>query len=170
MVAIRAGIPGGLVKLNKAKKYNNKVAIVPLTIRLLSEFYKRMRPEDMAECLAGPDSRNFLDIPISDLVECGAQALVYDNNLILGIGGVHKGCIWLLCTTHVEKHKVAFLRYMKTLIPILRKYWKEPLYNHAWERNKLHIAWLKSLDAKFYKRQDGFLYFYWLPITSYRKE
>ena len=127
----------------------------------------------MAECLAGPDSRNFLDVPISELVEAGTMALVYnnDNNKdkveeVLGIGGVYKDCIWMLCTTHVENHKIAFLRYMRALIPIIRRTNRNPTYNHVWKFNKLHVDWLKSLDAKFYKERNGFLFFYWPPLSK----
>lgn len=146
---------------------NNHITIVPLTVRLLADFSNHMRPEDMAECLAGPDGRNFLDVPISELTEAGTMALVYGkNNIVLGIGGVYKDCIWMLCTTHVEKHKISFLRYMRELIPIIRRTNKNPTYNHVWKFNKLHIDWLKSLNAKFYKEYEGFLYFYWLPLDK----
>lgn len=142
--------------------YHNRISIVPTTIRHLAELYRNIRPEDVAECLLSDDRGNVLDDTIELLTSVGTNSLIYTDEkgkkILLGIGSAYDNTLWFIGTKAVEKHSIAFLRYMKELIPCLLDTYKI-LGNKVWNKNYLHIRWLKWMGAKFIDSDENFLYF-----------
>lgn len=77
-----------------------------------------------------------------------------NTNRIYGMGGVSPTpsgtfpIVWLLCTNEVEKHPVAFLRFVKSY----NDKWTQKYMvttNWVWLGNDLHVKWLKWMGAIF---------------------
>lgn len=140
------------------------MSLVPPTIRILADFYNNIRPEDLEECLVS-DGISPLDYPSVDLLcKAGTMAVMYDNTECLGLCGVSNGCIWMLMTTHVYKHKIQFLRYSKEVVKNIRKSIKYPVVNKVWKQNKLHIDWLKWVGAELTPYDDNFELLVFYPL------
>lgn len=77
-----------------------------------------------------------------------------NTNRIYGMGGVSPTAIgtfpivWLLCTNEVEKHPVAFLRFVKSYNDAWTDKYKVTT-NWVWTGNELHVKWLKWMGAIF---------------------
>ena len=82
------------------------------------------------------------------------------NGVLLGIGGWYKEMLdwglysqgvvgWMLLTTAVEDHKIAFLRWSKWLVKCLLEEYSY-ITNTAYIENTLHIRYLEFLGASFH--------------------
>lgn len=82
------------------------------------------------------------------------------DGVLLGIGGWYKEMLdldlyssgvigWMLLTTAVEDHKIAFLRWSKWLVKCLLEEYPY-IANTAYIGNTLHIRYLEFLGASFH--------------------
>lgn len=138
-----------------------KLHIEPTTIKHLLDFLQNVRPLDIQE--AELEGIKFTDLPLSEFDNC--QSLVDEDDNVFVIGGVVAdmdgyGMVWMLCTTRVEQHKIAFLRYTKKLLKSTLGYYTR-IGNKAWVENKLHIDWLTWMGADWCEKTDDprFRYF-----------
>ena len=126
---------------------------------------ERLRPADAAEVYAAagvsPLSALVEGFETSDELVVGAD----EQNRPVLMGGVgagdepNAGCVWMLATTDIEKHKVSFLRGCRAWVEEWNK--KYPvLFNCVDERNELHIKWLRWLGFTFIRRH---------PLWGYEK-
>jgi len=138
----------------------------PATLHDCHYMAERLRPADAAEVYAAAGAS-----PLSALVE-GFETSeepmvgVTDDDTPVCMGGVGAvegdplaGCVWMLATTDIEKHKMSFLRRSKPWVEEWNK--KYPvLFNCVDERNELHIKWLRWLGFTFIRRH---------PLWGYEK-
>ena len=87
------------------------------------------------------------------------MCLINEKGEVLAIGGVHEEQMWLLGTTLIEKHKMAFLRYTKELILGDLMKVNERMYNITWKTNHLHSKWLKWLGCQVVEENEEFMLF-----------
>lgn len=128
----------------------------PATYNDVFYMSERLRKADAREVYAASGASPFEALESGFLgtgdVVVGADE---DNNPVCmgGVVRVHPmaGCVWMLGTTDLEKHKLSFLRRSKPFIDEWHK--KFPvLYNCVDERNQLHIKWLQWLGFVFIRR------------------
>lgn len=114
---------------------------------MLADFYQHARPLDILEVKYGI-GREFGDCLPEEMGE--ALALVDEQDNVYAIGAYTYGDVFMLCTTKVEEHPVAFLRYVRDHHKqYIKKYHKYG--NAVWLGNELHVKWLKWMGAKFDK-------------------
>lgn len=136
----------------------SSLRLVPVTLRHIIDFCANIRPEDIAECLITTGD-NPLDLTINEYIKAGAMCLINEKEEVLAICGVHNEQMWLLGTTRIENHKMAFLRYSKEIIlgELLKV--NKRLYNITWKTNHLHSKWLKWLGCKVVQENKNFILF-----------
>ena len=76
-----------------------------------------------------------------------------------------KGVVWMLATPEIDKIKLRFMRHSRQYIDMMMEFYPY-LYNFVHVKNRVSIAWLRKLGAKFDtakphgKEQALFRYFY----------
>lgn len=138
-----------------------------LTEKELDDFLENVRAEDILEVKIslGSDEVPRMYFEKSTVVKDADTGEVYC------IGGVEHSVfgehiVWMLCTYRVEEKPVMFLRKTKEIYEeYINKY--KHMLNYVWEKNTVHVKWLKWLGAHFdgsYKIINGekFLYFYFI--------
>lgn len=117
-------------------------------------FVTHIRPKDAEEVFYCTGCH--IEDMIGDIFVQNPQAIKCDGRLI-GLGGWYElpetrkdngVCGWILLTTDVEKHKMAFLKWSKKYVDNLLKTYNY-IENDVYRGNKLHIDYLKWLGAKF---------------------
>lgn len=124
-----------------------ELKVKPLTIWMLMNFIDNARSKDVLEVYHGTGTY-FTNLEMSYLE--GALCLLDEEaGDVYAIGGINdKGRIWMLCTSSVEKHPFAFLKFCKKNLDIyLKDYYM--LWNYVWLGNEMHVNWLKWLGATF---------------------
>lgn len=133
--------------------------IVKATFRHASALYSNLSPSDITECIAlGALKERPTDKDLFDLLADGvlhseeAWALTLGNDLVLAIGGVRAGKVWMLTssamgnlTGKMRLHAAMLLKgHLKMCI-------KEfgALDNYVHSRNFKHIKLLRVLGASF---------------------
>lgn len=113
-----------------------------------------MRKEDAQEIW---DSHNFtpyeaMKYSIEKTIFCLAVRIEDRPVLMFGVNGEtvlgEKGIVWMLSTPEIEKIKFRFVRHSKMFIDMMLEYYPT-LYNFVSAENKISIAWLRALGAKF---------------------
>ncbi len=115
-----------------------------------------MREEDQDECRAGgltPFDALSLSFDQSD----ASFTLISPDGIpaaILGVSpghyGDHMGCVWMLGTDDIRKHKVHFLKHCRDgLQDLFDTTGKEGFYNYSYADNALHHSWLRWLGFVF---------------------
>jgi hypothetical protein len=115
-----------------------------------------MREEDADECRAG-GYMPYDALSLSYENAIVAYTLLTPDNTPAAILGVEEssmgtqfGCIWMLGTEDIAKHKITFLRRCRPFIrDLFIETGKECFYNYTYAENHLHHAWLKWLGFKF---------------------
>lgn len=147
------------------------LTISETTLRHVQDFLANVRVFDMKEANMG--ELPFVDNTFKSLSNC--MTLHDEDGRVFAIGGVEPditcgriyGLVWMLCTTRVEEHPIAFLRYMKRVLVFTFK--TSPytrLSNQVWLGNTLHVKWLKYMGAHMLdKTANGQLQYF-----EFRKE
>ena len=136
-------------------------AVIPSDIDYIAE---NMRTDDIDELSA-------LGFKPKDALVVGHSSSTLDMTLvcpktglpgaILGVtkldqdlpDGPSLGSIWLLGTPLIEQNTVCFLRQSKITLPSLfSETGCDALGNYVYEKNALHIKWLRWLGFKFLRR------------------
>ena len=120
-------------------------------VRYMAE---RLRPADKAEVYAAGGVSPYVALLEGLSLSLDPMVGVDENDNPVCIGGVTPtqdplvGCVWMLATTDIEKHKMSFLRRSR---PWVEKWNSEfpVLTNCVDERNELHIKWLRWLGFVF---------------------
>lgn len=126
-----------------------KIELRQPTVDDLKYITRHMRAADRAECIAsGQDP--FTAIAISAAMSTHCVAAIVDDVPACAFGIVPvsiiggQGCIWLLGTDAVEKHRRALLRGMHGYIPqMLRAY--PHVFNRVHARNETAVKWLRRV-------------------------
>lgn len=128
-----------------------RYAVVPATIEHAQELAANMRQADIEEvALLGRT-------PLQALTEGmdGAMVGTVNGRPLAMFGTIpyltvlsEIGCIWLLGSKDVPKHRMAFLRFSREYVALMREQF-DVLCNFADERNALAVRWLKWLGFEF---------------------
>ncbi|MDT8900649.1 phage protein Gp13 family protein [Anaeroselena agilis] len=128
------------------------IVIKPLLVKHFQDFIAHARLSDFEEVKAAT-GQLFQDLPAADVV-LGTRAIIREESgEVLGIGGLEhfgdRAAIWVMLTTHVEKHPIEFLRFSKKYLKdtIFRRY--REVANYVHKDNRLHIKWLNWLGAEW---------------------
>lgn len=123
----------------------------------------RLRPEDIAEILAGsgldPKTQLTETLKIHDVKRQTYAMLSPRNNAPFGLfgtadTGLSTALIWLVSTPEIEKCSITFLRESRKWITYFHSHYKR-LWNWVDARQTLHIKWLTRwlgfyvIDARY---------------------
>ena len=124
----------------------------------LLSILNNLREEDRIECET-TRGENWKESLYNDLISSSSEFILAKTKkgdipvLIAGAWAVDKdnpqiGCVWLLSTPEITKHKICFLREMRKEIA---KYDEKfsLLYNQIYIKNELAKSWLKSVGFRF---------------------
>lgn len=139
--------------------------IRPSTLEDVYEVALNMRREDVDECQAGGLAP--YDALLAGFCAGCTYTLMAPDGSIAGMLGVSKrhaeaqdGLIWLLATSVLVKHQMAFLRRCR---PVLEHLYEESgcelLWNHTHKPNIVHHKWLKWLGFTFLREVGDFYEF-----------
>jgi len=135
-------------------------SIRPATAEDAEFLAPRLRQADKAELLAGSGTS-----PLDALMEglrLSAPALVgVDDDdvpiLMFGVAPIDDtlGCVWMLSSDDIYKHKFTFLKRSKRVLDDFNKKWPV-LFNVCDERNVDHIEWMRRLGYTFIARHPNY--------------
>ena len=112
---------------------------------MLSNFYQHARPLDILE-VKHMTGKEFGEYRPEEMGE--TLTLVDEQDNVYAIGAYGYNDVFMLCTTKVEEHPVAFLRYVRDHHQqYIKKYHRYG--NAVWLGNELHVKWLKWMGAIF---------------------
>lgn len=128
--------------------------MVPTTGRHLRYIAECFRPEEERECLASWDETPLVALTRSWLFSAEAATCLAPDSRPLCVWGINDEVsddgwheFWLLGTTDILKHKIAFLRTCRGWKPhVLAKYGK--VRSHIDARYELSLRWAKWLGCE----------------------
>ncbi len=122
--------------------------IVPATMSHVSAVAATMRPEDAAEVLASCGFDPLRALRESVQVSDAAWTLLLDGQpaAVFGAVGVASGCgvVWMLTSTMVDRHPIAFLRLCRPVVEALLMHYGL-LFNYVDARYEVALRWARWL-------------------------
>lgn len=135
------------------RKVTSHGLVLPTTLADISELEANIRPEDRREAeevglcpvLHSIAACAFESRPCYTIKSLSGQLGGILGAIPDGRGG---GMVWMLGTTLIERHSIAFLRGSREVLADLHA--RYPLlYNRADARNEVHLKWLRWLGFSF---------------------
>ena len=135
--------------------YNQDQITVERSTRGDAEYLKHnMRQQDKEEIWASHHHtpEQAMDFIINKTIFCLTVKIQGQPVAMFGVNGEtvlgDKGIVWMLATDEIDKIKLRFLRHSRRFVKMMLEYYPY-VYNFVDVRNKVSIAWLRKLGAKF---------------------
>lgn len=120
----------------------------------ISPFLSSLRPLDRQECLVcsgiPPGISLRYVVPEGDTrmltLPDGTPLVMWGARRLKNVKGV--GLIWLLATTPAERHVLSLHRLLREELGTALEAFPM-LWNVVWEKNDLHVRWLRRVGADF---------------------
>lgn len=128
--------------------------MVTPTGRHLRSIADRFRPEEAVECMASWNEEPLVGVTRSWLFSAESAVCIDGDGLPLCIWGINDEVsaddwaeFWLLGTTDILKHKIAFLRTCRDYMPLVAAKYPR-LRSHIDARYDLSLRWAKWLGCE----------------------